>query len=101
MKTISSNSDGVIFGKEHDSPLFIRKVTFHVGYTESEDHTHPNSYEYYLILSGELTFISGDDAVNAKLGDIVYFATNESHRISQVTSEVRMLLFKQIGAKKA
>ena len=100
MKTLPSNNDGIIFGKEHESPLFIRKVTFEPGYTETGDHLHPNSFEYYIVLSGNVTFRSGSQEQKLNPGDIVFFKKAEPHRIISVESTVEMLLFKETGVTK-
>ena len=100
MQIFSSNIDGVTAGEEHASPLFIRKVTFPTVYSESSDHQHPNSFEYYIIINGELVFVSGDKEFTARSGDIVYFQEGELHRISSVKTKTEMLLFKKIGAIK-
>jgi len=93
---------GVITGQENNPDLFIRKTDFLAGYSEAEYHSHPNSYEFYLVLKGKIKFESeNEETVEATSGTLVYFGEAEPHRIVSVDEKVEMLLIKKIGATKA
>jgi len=92
---------GVICGRENNQDLFIRKTVFDAGYIESEFHNHPNSYEFYLILKGNLKFANKTEEIIAKEGSIVYFEEAELHKIAEVSQKVTMLLIKKVGATKS
>ena len=92
---------GVIAGSENNSDLFIRSVTFETGYCEETLHNHPNTYEFYIILSGQLTFENGrSQQILAKANSIVHFDEAEPHRIVNVDETTSMLLIKRLGAEK-
>ncbi len=94
------DDSGVVCGQENNQDLFIRKTVFEVGYTESEFHSHPNSYEFYFILEGGLSFANETEEISATKGSIVYFQEAEPHKITKVNQKTTMLLIKKIGAIK-
>lgn len=96
-----SGEPGVITGQENNPDLFIRKTNFPAGYTETDYHSHPNSYEFYIILKGQIEFESEDKSTcDVSTGSMVYFSEAEPHRIISVGEDVEMLLIKKIGATK-
>ena len=98
MNQFSFNSgSSVICGEENNPDLFIRKTIFDVGYSEKEFHNHPNSFEFYLVLEGQLTFANEQEELLATEGSIVYFAKAEKHKITSVSKKTTMLLFKKVG----
>lgn len=93
---------GVITGQENNPDLFIRRTDFSAGYSETDYHSHPNSYEFYVVLKGKIKFESEDkEIVDAVSGSLVYFNEAEPHRIVMVDEDVEMLLIKRLGATKA
>ncbi|MBU3935059.1 cupin domain-containing protein [Patescibacteria group bacterium] len=103
MKTYNFGGDpGVITGQENNPDLFIRKTNFPAGYTETDYHNHPNSYEFYVVLQGQIKFESSNKEIcDASSGSLVYFNEAESHRIVMVGEDVEMLLIKRLGATKS
>lgn len=96
-----ANDPGVITGQENNNDLFIRKTVFSTGYSEAEYHNHPNSFEFYVILQGNVEFESVDkNSFIGTKGSIVYFEIGEPHRIVTVRDDVEMLLIKKIGSLK-
>ena len=94
-------SPDVITGKENNPDLFIRTVFFEPGYSEESFHLHPNSFEFYIVLSGSLIFENGTlDRSKAISNSIIYFEANEQHRIVSVSQTSTILLIKKIGADK-
>ena len=92
---------GVVAGAENNSDLFIRTVIFETGYEEEKFHNHPNTFEFYVVLSGKLIFENDkNEQINATANSMVYFETAEPHRIVHVSETVQMLLIKKIGAEK-
>src|SRR5580765_872279 len=92
---------GVIAGSENNSELFIRSVIFEAGYKEEAFHNHPNTFEFYIVLSGNIVFENDkNEHVAATANAMVYFETAEPHRIINVSETVQMLLIKKIGAEK-
>lgn len=91
----------VVCGKENNKGLFIRKMIFSIGYTESKYHHHPNSFEFYLILQGKIKFQTKEKGLIASKGSLVYFEEAEPHKITKVTEKVEALLLKRLGATKS
>ncbi len=102
MKHFQYPSDpGVICGEENNPDLFIRTVVFPVGYSEEQFHSHPNTFEFYQVLSGELVFESKDgDVVKSSQRAFIYFGEGEPHRIIEVTQDCELVLYKRIGSQK-
>jgi mannose-6-phosphate isomerase-like protein (cupin superfamily) len=95
------NSPGVIAGSENNPDLFIRSVIFEAGYHEETFHNHPNTYEFYIVLSGQLTFENDQgQQVEAEANSMIHFSEAEPHRITQVDKTASMLLIKELGAQK-
>ena len=103
MKIFSfSNDPGVITGVENNKDLFIRKTVFEKGYSEMEYHNHPNSYEFYIVIKGKITFENvNKEIVEGFPSSTVYFEEAEFHRIVLVSEDVEMLLIKRIGSTKS
>ena len=95
-----STESSVICGQENNKDLFIRKVVFEKGYSEENFHNHPNSFEFYFILDGQITFVNENGEVNAKKNEIIYFEEAELHKIAKASEKVTMLLIKKIGSIK-
>ena len=92
---------GVIAGTENNPDLFIRSVIFGTGYEEEEFHNHPNTFEFYVVLSGNLVFENDkNEKIDATPNSMIYFETAEPHRIISVSETAQMLLIKKIGAQK-
>ena len=95
-----SSEPGVICGQENNKDLFIRKTVFEKGYSEESFHHHPNSFEFYLVLEGQITFANETKEINASQNEMVYFEEAELHKITKVEEKVTMLLIKKNGATK-
>lgn len=92
---------GVIAGRENNPDLFIRLVSFEPGYIEDTFHNHPNTFEFYIVLSGMLTFENGaNKQIEANSNSAVYFKAGEPHRIVHVSKATSMILLKKVGAQK-
>jgi len=101
MKVFSLTGDpGVICSQENNRDLFIRKTVFPKGYSEKSFHTHPNSFEFYLILAGKLTFKNESDEIQVSKNQFIYFEEAEPYLIIKVDEDVEMLLIKKIGVIK-
>ncbi len=92
----------VVSGKENNPDLFTRTVKFAKGYSEDAFHSHANSYEFYLILSGQVTFEDQTgQTVSAGPRSLAYFSAGEPHRIIDVQSESEAFVIKRVGADKS
>ena len=92
---------GVIAGTENNPDLFIRSVIFETGYKEEGFHNHPNTFEFYVVLSGSLVFENDkNEQIEATANSMIYFEAAEPHRITSVSETTQMLLIKKIGAHK-
>lgn len=101
MNTYSFSDPGVVTGAENNKDLFIRKTIFKKGYSEKTFHNHPNSYEFYIVLTGRLTFENEDHHISVvKSGMIIYFEEAEPHKITSVEDDVEMLFIKKLGSTK-
>ncbi len=93
--------EGVVCGRENNEDLFIRKKKFKKGYTEKDFHYHLNSFEFYVVLSGELIFYSEENKlIKAKKNSIIYFKDSEKHKITEVLLDSELLLIKKIESEK-
>jgi quercetin dioxygenase-like cupin family protein len=93
---------GLIAGAEHNPDLFMRWVRFEAGYTEPTFHNHPNTYEFYIVLSGRLVFENDkQEQVEVQPRSTVYFSEAEPHRIVKVDETTEMILVKRVGAEKS
>ena len=64
------------------------------------DHQSPHEEdEVYYVVSGRATFEAGAGRQDVRSGSIIYVAAHQEHRFSNITEELRVLVF--FAAKRA
>jgi len=94
MKIYQLQNSHIIGGRENNSHIYMKNIDLNRDHRDKELHSHPDSDEYYLILTGKIVFEYESGEVHIQEGEIICFQKDELHRISKVITPAKAIIIK-------
>jgi mannose-6-phosphate isomerase-like protein (cupin superfamily) len=103
MKRYKSNelgNDSRISGAFNGAPLAIARAKTNDLHALEQLHVHPNSFEFYIILSGTAELEVNNEVLTVGSGDVVLVEAGESHCMKAFTEETDYMTIRLADAEK-